>query len=273
LVGDTRREWQRKAKIVPLKIRSVETEKVFIDPVEEIALGNFSIVGVTAASATVSDAKVPPHEEPEKLEIDFHLVQNLAILSTRENTLVLADFDDEEITLPSDTKLVGVVPAPSGTFHVSAYDDATLENFKLGYHVNGTPSPNWVALALARREATLNERRRVQHEKDEKRRLAAEHAEQEAATAQKRQAEAKPVPVFETTDYEVTVRLREAYRPALIHVKKSGGKYLVEDVERHGQAIAVAVQAERAELRKQNADPDRVFAKRREERAEALAAR
>lgn len=50
-------------------------------------------------------------------------------------------------------------------------------------------------------------------------------------------------------------------------------RYLVEDVEHHGKAIALAVQNEREELRAQNADPDRVFAKRREEHAEMLAAR
>ena len=67
--------------------------------------------------------------------------------------------------------------------------------------------------------------------------------------------------------------LREAYRPALISIKKLGVKYLVEDYEDRGKEIAAAVQAERQELRAQNLDPDRVFAKRREERAEALAAR
>jgi hypothetical protein len=49
-------------------------------------------------------------------------------------------------------------------------------------------------------------------------------------------------------------------------------RYLVEDVKRRGK-IALAVQNEREELRKQNADPDKVFAKRREEHAEALAGR
>jgi uncharacterized protein (UPF0212 family) len=50
-------------------------------------------------------------------------------------------------------------------------------------------------------------------------------------------------------------------------------RYLVEDVERHDKAITITVQGEREELRKQNMDPDKVFAKRREEHAEALAAR
>jgi hypothetical protein len=39
---------------------------------------------------------------------------------------------------------------------------------------------------------------------------------------------------------------------------------LVEGVERRGIEIAISVQSEREELRKQHADPDRVFAKRRE---------
>ena len=43
--------------------------------------------------------------------------------------------------------------------------------------------------------------------------------------------------------------------------------------ERRGKQIAISVQNEREELRKQNTDPDKAFAKRREEHAEALAAR
>jgi hypothetical protein len=48
---------------------------------------------------------------------------------------------------------------------------------------------------------------------------------------------------------------------------------LVEDVERRGKQIAIAVQNEREELRKQNVDADKYFVKKREEHAEALAAR
>jgi hypothetical protein len=47
---------------------------------------------------------------------------------------------------------------------------------------------------------------------------------------------------------------------------------LVEDVERRGKQIAIAVQAERQEVRKQGVDPDPYFAKKRQEHAEALAA-
>ena len=48
---------------------------------------------------------------------------------------------------------------------------------------------------------------------------------------------------------------------------------LVEDVERRGKQIAISVQAEREELRKQGVDADKYFGKKREEYAEALAAR
>jgi len=50
-------------------------------------------------------------------------------------------------------------------------------------------------------------------------------------------------------------------------------RYIVEDVERRGKAIALAVQNEREELRKQGVDADKYFGKKREEYAEALAAR
>jgi len=53
----------------------------------------------------------------------------------------------------------------------------------------------------------------------------------------------------------------------------SGGKYLLEDWENYGQAITLAVQNEREELRKQGVDADKYFGKKREEYAEALAAR
>jgi hypothetical protein len=77
--------------------------------------------------------------------------------------------------------------------------------------------------------------------------------------------------MFETTALEVVARLREAYRPALVRIMKSGATYRIEDPERRGKRIAVSVQNERQELRKHNADPDRVFAKRREEAAEVTA--
>ena len=108
-------------------------------------------------------------------------------------------------------------------------------------------------------------------EKEEKRRQAAERAEQDAKAAQKRKAEEKPVPVFETSDPEVAARLREAYRPELIDGTKSGGKYFLEDRENYGKSIALAVQYEREELRKQCIDADKYFGKKREEHSEALA--
>jgi hypothetical protein len=77
--------------------------------------------------------------------------------------------------------------------------------------------------------------------------------------------------MFETTDLEVVARLREAYRPTLARIMKSGATYRIEDPERRGKQIAFAVQSGREDLRKHNPDPDKVFAKRRE--AEVLAAR
>jgi hypothetical protein len=96
---------------------------------------------------------------------------------------------------------------------------------------------------------------------------------QEKLNAQTCKDEEVPTPIFETSDPEVATRLREAYCSALIHVKKLGAKYFVEDVEKRRKEVAIAVQTEREKLRKQNADPDKVFAKRREEHAQALTAR
>jgi hypothetical protein len=78
---------------------------------------------------------------------------------------------------------------------------------------------------------------------------------------------------FETTDLEVVARLRETYRPTVVRIVKSGATYRIEDPERRGKQIAIAVQAERQEVRKQGVDPDPYFAKKRQEHAEALGAR
>jgi hypothetical protein len=123
------------------------------------------------------------------------------------------------------------------------------------------------------RETTLSERKRVHREKEEKRRQAAERAEQEREAAQKREAEQKPVEVFEINDAEAAPRLREAYSPALVRVTRLRSTYRIEDPEHRGAEINSTVQSERQALRERNMDPDRVFAKRREEHAEALAAR
>jgi hypothetical protein len=271
-IGENRKDIRKEAKLVALKVRSVETEGFFIEQEEEIALGSFSIVGITPA--IVGSASVPRLKEPEGLKIDFHPVQSLGIVRTRDKKLILAVIGDKEVTLPPDTELVGVVAAPVGAFEVTAYDSLTKQNNKLGYHFTGTVPGTWTDLALRKREAAQEEKRRRQEEIENERRQAAERAEQEAKAAQmKREADAQPVEMFTTSDPEVADRLREAYRPALISIKKVGVKYFVEDYEDRGKEIAASVQNERAELRRQNADPDKVFAKRREERAEILAGR
>ena len=278
-IGETRTEPRCQAKLVALKLRSVETEGMFIEPIEEVALGQLSVRGVTPAIAATADASVPRLEEPEGLEVDFHPVQSLGIVRTREKMLMLADLGDDEITLPPDTELVGVVPAPAGTFEVRAYDGETDERNKLGYHVNGTVPRNWIELALARREKTLNERRRVQHEKDEKRRQAAERAEQEAKAAQmRREADAMPVEMFETKDREVASQLRSAYRLQIVQSKRAkdaNGQvvFRIEDPEGHGPGIAAAVATKRKELAAQHEDADAWFERQRREADEALAAR
>jgi hypothetical protein len=278
-IGENRKDIRKETKLVALKVRSVETEGFFIELVEEIALGNFSIVGITHVLVAESDASVPSLAEPEGLEINRHPVQSLGIVRTRDKKLMLAVIGDKEVTLPPDTELVGVALAPTGTFHVSAYDDSTLENFKLGYHINGTPSPNWVALALARREKTLNERRREEREKEGKRRQASERAAQEAAAAQmRREAEAIPGEMFTTKDREVAAQLRAAYRLQIVQSKRAkdaNGQvvFRIEDPEGHGPGIAAAVATKRKELAAQHEDADAWFERQRREADEVLSAR
>src|SRR6266481_2618578 len=89
-LSEKRNETRRQARVVALKVRSIETSGFLIDPVEGVFLGKFAIRGVTPAVSASSDASVPQLQEFDRLEITFELVQNLAILSTREKKLVLA---------------------------------------------------------------------------------------------------------------------------------------------------------------------------------------
>ena len=82
-----------------------------------------------------------------------------------------------------------------------------------------------------------------------------------------------PVEVFETNDAEAAPRLREAYSPALVRVTRLRSTFRIEDPEHRGAEIISTVQSERQALRERNMDLDGFFAKRREEHAEALAAR
>jgi hypothetical protein len=222
-VGETRTAKQNIARIVPVKVRSIETSDEYILPVEEIVLGNFDEVrGVTSVPTPAVDVLIPRLDEPEGLEFAFESVQTFGLVRTPKSRLVLADLgQDEEIKLPLDSALVGVVPAPPGTFAVTIYDTRTDQDSKLGYHFNGTPQRNWVEIALHKRESILNERRRIQREKEEERRQIAERAQQETKAAQKREADAKkPIERFETADREVAARIREAYFSRIIHTSK-----------------------------------------------------
>jgi hypothetical protein len=278
-LSEKRNETRRQAKVVALKVRSVATGGFLIAPVEDVFLGNFAIRGVTPAVSASSDASVPQLEEFDRLEITFELVQNLAILSTREKKLVLAGINDIAVTLPQDATLVAVVPAPAGTFHVTAFDIDTDEQNELGYHINGTVPQDWNGIALRKREAALSEQRRIKNEKESQRRQASERAELEAKAAQmRREAEAMPVEMFETKDREVAAQLRVAYRLQIVQSKRTkdaNGQvvFRIEDPDGYGPSIAAAVATKRKELAAQHEDADAYFERQRREADEVLAAR
>jgi hypothetical protein len=278
-VGEQRRVTQSTGRLEGLKVRAVQTEDEYIPLVQEINLGRFELRGVTPALQSAADASVPRLEEPDRLEIDFHPVQILALVRTRENRLVLADLGEGQVDLPQDIRLLGVVPAPAGTFEVTSYDSLTKQNNKLGYHFNGTVPTIWVNLALRKREAAQAEKRRRQEEIEKERRDAAEHAEQERIAAQMREAaEAMPVEMFETKDREVAAQLRAAYRLQIVQSKRAkdaNGQVIfsIEDPEGHGPGIAAAVATKRKELAAQHEDPDAWFERQRREADEVLSAR
>ena len=132
----------------------------------------FELRGVTPVLQSEEDTSVPRLPEQDRLEIDFHPVQILAIVRTRDNRLQLADLGEGEIDLPQDVRLLGVLPASAGTFEVTAYDSLTDENNKLGYHFNGTVPGTWVDLAQSKREAALAKQRRERAESEKERRQA-----------------------------------------------------------------------------------------------------
>jgi hypothetical protein len=125
--------------------------------------------------------------------------------------------------------------------------------YQLGYVFPNTIQPDWVQLALDRREAVLAERAAERREREAERQAEME----EAARLKKEELEweanrAKPIPVFSTFDKEVVSQTQEAYaakyrRPVSVSIAPDHS-YLVEDPENLGPAIAVNVAAKREEL-------------------------
>ncbi len=271
-VGENRREVRREARIVKLGLRSVETSGFLIEPVDELALGDFKIIGITPAVSAQADVDPPRFEQPDGLEFSFEPVQSLGIVRDRENTLKLAVLADQPTALPQDVELVGVVPAPVGMYAVSAYSTETDE-VQLGFAVAGTPPVDWVGIAERKRNAARAEERREREQRERERRQAEARAERESRAVQKREAERVLVETFETTDPEVAARLRESYGRMLVRTRRLGAKFMIEDSEGRGAEILATVQQEREELIAQGEDPDKIFERRRDEAALALAAR
>jgi hypothetical protein len=83
-----------------------------------------------------------------------------------------------------NSALVGLVPAPAGTFEVTAYDIITDGNNKSGYHLSGTVARNWVEIAR-NREVALAERQRRKKEREKQKLLEAERTDRAAQSVQK----------------------------------------------------------------------------------------
>jgi hypothetical protein len=257
-LGETRGTRDRHAgKLVPIRVRSIAVDGPFIPLAQDITLStSTSVAGVTFRPVRGAEIALPEEKgtahAAASLEFSFDRIPAFGLVRNRSGQLMLADMGiDAELSLPPDFELVGVVAAPVGTHSLSVYDKRTDELYQLGYVFPNTIQPNWVELAMSRRDQTLAERAAERRQRETEK-----HAELEAeARAKKAEVEAssaasQPAPTFATSDLEVVYRLKETYaarylRPINVF-RPQPGQFLVEDPENFGPSIAENVASERA---------------------------
>jgi len=251
---------RRMAKLVPIRVRSISADSAFIPLAKEISLStDVSVVEATFRPVAKGEIVLPEEKgvdhSAQTLEFTFERIPVLALIKTRDSQLMLANIDlDDEMQLPPNFELVGVVAAPVGTHSLNVYDKKTDELYLLGYVFPNTIQPDWVQLALDRREGVLAERAAERLEREAERRAELE----ETAHAKKAKLEtaatlAKPVPTFATSDKEVVYQLQEAYaaryrRRVAVTRNAPDQPYLVEDPENFGPSISEKVASGREEL-------------------------
>ena len=260
-VSETRTETRHAAKLVPIRVRSTAADDVFVPLAEDITLSaNIAMVDVTFRPVRGADVVLPKEKETSDtldstrtIEFTPARIPVFGLVRTKAGKLVLVDVDDE-LSLPTNHELVGSVSAPVGTHALDVYDKKTDELYRLGYSFPNTVQPDWIQLALDRREQILAERAAERREREAERRAEVEEAAR--VKKEKRELEAsltKPAATFATSDKEVVYRLQELYaarylrRIAVSH-SAPDQLYLVEDPENLGPAIAVNVAAKRGEL-------------------------
>jgi hypothetical protein len=265
-LGETRNHARHSARLVPIRVRSIATDDVFVPLAKDIVLSpGTELVGVIFRPVRGGDVVLPDQRNASplhSLEFTPARISAFGLVRTSEGKLVLADVDGE-LSLPSADELVGVIAAPVGTHALDVYDPKTDEMYRIGYSFPNTIQPDWVQLALDRRESVLAERAAERREREAERRAELE-AEQERERAAA--TPAKPIPTFETSDIEVVRRIRAQYNYQTIRIETSGTseslRYHVEDFNNFGPSHAAAVADEREEFARNGIDADEAFAKR-----------
>jgi hypothetical protein len=258
----------RTAKLVPLRVKSVAmADSDFIPLATAHSLAGYHVVGVTWRPVKGDEMiSFPPAETKTGLEFHHKTIQAFGVVLTRTGQLVLLPANGLDQKLPDGSELAGTIPAPKGTHLLRAHDRVTDEEmYTLGIVFPNTVQPDWVGLALDRREKVLAELEEERREREAERR-----AEMEAERLAKVEASKppKPMPTFETSDIEVVRRMRSNYGYLSLNIETSGSgeslRYHVDDPNGFGPGLAAAVADERAELERANVDADAEFAKRRD---------
>jgi hypothetical protein len=246
----------RTAKLVPLRVKSVAmADSEFIPLATAHSLAGCRVVGVTWRPVKEEKISLPSVETKTGLEFQHKTIQAFGVVLTNAGQLVVLPANGLEQPLPSGFDLVGTIPAPKGTHLLRVHDRVTDEEiYTLGIVFPNTVQPDWIGLALDRREKVLAELAEERREREAERRAELEEDARAKKDKLEREARAaKPVPTFATFDKEVIYSMQEAYavkyhRLADVTRSAPDQPYRIEDPDTLGPAIAVSVAAKREEL-------------------------
>jgi hypothetical protein len=236
------------------------------------SLSSYRIVGTTWRPVKGDEIiSLPSAETKTGLEFHHKTIQAFGVVLTRAGQLVLLPANGLDQKLPDGSELVGTIPAPKGTHVLRVHDRVMDEDiFTLGIIFPNTVQPDWVQLALDRREKVLAELAEERREREAER-IAELDAERLAAKRAADRAAAPPwyetSRTWRTNDTEVIRRIAQAN--GLIQTRTHNlfddtdeiVATVVEDPNGNGAAIEAEVERIRAE---HGADADAHFKRERE---------
>ena len=280
--GEAGKRKHRAAKLVPLRVKSgAMADSDFIPLATAHSLAGYHVVGVTWRPVKGDEMiSLPSVETKTGLEFHHKTIQAFGVVLTRAGQLVLLPANGLDQKLPDGSELVGTIPAPKGTHLLRVHDRVTDEEmYTLGIVFPNTIRPDWIGLALDRREKVLAELAEERREREAERiaeldaeRLAAKHAADRAAAPPWYETSR----TWRTNDTEVIRRIAEANgliptrtRSLFDDMDEIVGT-LVEDPNGNGATIEAEVERIRSERAK---TADDYFARERERANEVLRSR